>query len=150
MSDDKRPNWLELYNIDHSIEVLKAKSPEWGGKKVVYDMSEIHTKDAEVLQAWRNIFNFRYQMQLGDGFAEGRQRPLSSKSKKYARILIATYNRYNCSQAQAAAYSGIPLKTVRRLSKKVPEVREAYEKARYQMQLRISREWHRRRAKARE
>lgn len=144
-----RPNWVDVFGVLDAIDILSEDSLSWKllPENAVQTMEDAHPRSLKERDAWKKIFKFRHQIDLSEQTVQGKKFIKTKKTDKYAQQLIAVYTKYNCTQQQAAAYTGIDRSTVRRLTR-LPEVNKAYQDARYQYQLKYSRNWHRKRAAA--
>ena len=158
MSDEKRPNWLEHYDIYDSVKVLKEKSRQWNTPAlIVHDLDEVHTSDKDVMDAWENIFKFRTEMGITP--RSGTKKPIKYRVRRYydskivhdqASVIIRTFKKYQCTQKEVSRRTGISRSVVSWICQEVPEAYQAYVEAKRLRTIEIHRQWMRKkRAKAR-
>lgn len=158
MSDEKRPNWLEHYDIYDSVEVLKEKSGQWNTPAlIVHDFDEVHTNDKDVMDAWENIFKFRTKMGITP--RSGTKKPIKYRVRRYydskivhdqASVIIRTFKKYQCTQKEVSQRTGISRGVISWICQEVPEAYQAYVEAKRFHTIEIHRQWMRKkRAEAR-
>lgn len=137
VADKKRTDYLQYYHISEAINTLKEKSEEWKTPAlIVHDIKEVHTKDKEVRDAWKNIFKFRTQMGITP--RSGTKKPITYRVRRYydskivrdqARVIVRTFKKYECTQKEVSRRTGISRSVVSWICKEIPEAYEAYTEA---------------------
>lgn len=107
------------YEISQAIELLKD-TDDFADKEKVLSMDDVETSDRKQRQAWQRIFDFRQAM-------KEREVP---KWDERAKKLLATYRRYHCTQSEAHRLTRIPMNAINRITRYIPAVQKAYQKAR--------------------
>lgn len=154
----KRKNYLKLYHVQDSVDVLEAKSEQWNTPAlIVHDLDEVHTNDKDVMDAWRNIFKFRTEMGITP--RSGTKKPIKYRVRRYydtkivhdqANIIIKTFKKYQCTQKEVSQRTGISRGVISWICKEVPEAYQAYVEAKRLRTIEIHKQWMRKkRAKAR-
>lgn len=110
---------LTKYEIPQAIDLLKG-SDDFADKEKVLSMDDVETSDRKQRQAWQRIFDFRQAM---------KEREMTT-SDVQAKKLLLTYQRYHCTQTEAHHLTGIPKSSVYRITRYIPAVQKAYQKAR--------------------
>ena len=110
---------LAQYEITQAIELLQG-SADFTKRAPVHSMADVKTRNRKQRQAWQRIFDFRQAMKEQD----------MATSDVQAKKLLLTYQRYRCTQTEAHHLTGIPKSSVYRITRYVPAVQKAYQKAR--------------------
>lgn len=109
---------LTKYEIPEAIELLQG-SDDFIKRATVHSMADVKTRDRQQRRAWQRIFNFRKAMA---------DRELSNWDVR-AQKLLETYKKYHCTQSEAHIITGIPTSVISRITREVPAVQKAYQKA---------------------
>ena len=110
---------LTKYEIPEAIELLKD-TDDFTKRATVHSMADVKTRNRKQRRAWKRIFDFRQAM---------KEREMATSSVQ-AKKLLLTYQRYHCTQTEAHHLTGIPKSSVYRVTRDIPEVQKAYQKAR--------------------
>ena len=110
---------LTKYEIPEAIELLKD-TDDFTKRATVHSMADVKTRNRKQRRAWKRIFDFRQAM---------KEREMATSSVQ-AKKLLVTYQRYHCTQTEAHHLTGIPKSSVYRVTRDIPEVQKAYQKAR--------------------
>ena len=109
---------LTKYEIPEAIELLK-NTDDFTKRATVHSMADVKTKDRQQRRTWKRIFSFRKEM------ADREVSNWDSRAEK----LLETYKKYHCTQGQAHILTGIPTSALNRITREVPAVQRAYQKA---------------------
>ena len=110
---------LTKYEIPEAIE-LRKDTDDFTKRATVHSMADVKTRNRKQRRAWKRIFDFRQAM---------KEREMATSSVQ-AKKLLVTYQRYHCTQTEAHHLTGIPKSSVYRVTRDIPEVQKAYQKAR--------------------